>query len=491
MAVASDTHRAVGLQPEAGRADVVSLPKILPQIPALTGLRFFAAFFILFAHSADWIAQFQDSNIRQEFAFLAMYGMPLFFVLSGFVIHYNYANLFVSRGIARATCEFLAARFARLFPLYFFLLLFAVFADDFVGKVYNKPDLFFAILGYYVTLTQSWWYIIYEKQLIVYWLFGLSWSISTEMFFYAAYVALVFLILRLRGVRAAAIAAVGFAALGAMMAIASRYELSAILNLAQHHVPDYIDLGINSEHSFYRWFFYFSPYARVLEFLLGCFTAQAFILLRHRPVSSYEQHAANIALAIALISLGLFGTLYLGVGSFATVNLYIQHLALNFLCAPAIALILFYVSRYDTAFTQFLSSPTLVALGDTSYSIYLIHTWTLRIFSRPAPQLNWIWGTDTVFRVLFGIVFTLLAAYATYRLIEVPSRVLAQKKAGSSNSDRLRVGPPCCGGPFFGHSARQIGFFARCGFVVGIGRGCRSGSKVGCALGQVASALGR
>ena len=87
--------------------------------PALTGLRFFAAAFILIEHSADWLARFTDSNVNRYFIFLGMYGMPLFFVLSGFVIHYNYRKLFLTRSIAQATCEFAAARFARLFPLYF------------------------------------------------------------------------------------------------------------------------------------------------------------------------------------------------------------------------------------------------------------------------------------------------------------------------------------------------------------------------------------
>jgi len=74
----------------------------LPSIPALTGLRFFAAFLILFAHAFDWIARFTDTNWRGYFSFVAMYGMPLFFVLSGFVIHYNYRRLFQSQTIARA-----------------------------------------------------------------------------------------------------------------------------------------------------------------------------------------------------------------------------------------------------------------------------------------------------------------------------------------------------------------------------------------------------
>src|SRR5437867_12289726 len=97
-----------------------------PNIPALTGLRFVAAFLILFAHAVDWLAQFQDSEIRKQFGFLSIYGMPLFFVLSGFVIHYNYRNLFAGKPLLRAVAEFGAARFARLFPLYFCFLLIAI-----------------------------------------------------------------------------------------------------------------------------------------------------------------------------------------------------------------------------------------------------------------------------------------------------------------------------------------------------------------------------
>jgi peptidoglycan/LPS O-acetylase OafA/YrhL len=70
--------------------EIASQSTSRPPIPALTGLRFFAAFFILFAHACDWCAQFQDSQIRTYFGLVSIYGMPLFFVLSGFVIHYNY-----------------------------------------------------------------------------------------------------------------------------------------------------------------------------------------------------------------------------------------------------------------------------------------------------------------------------------------------------------------------------------------------------------------
>ena len=81
------------------------------EILSLTGLRFFAAFFILLAHAVDWLVQFQGVERDGRLAITAMYGMPLFFVLSGFVIHYNYSKLFLGeRKLNIALSEFAAAR---------------------------------------------------------------------------------------------------------------------------------------------------------------------------------------------------------------------------------------------------------------------------------------------------------------------------------------------------------------------------------------------
>jgi peptidoglycan/LPS O-acetylase OafA/YrhL len=430
LALLLDRDRGAVTQAEPAPGEAAHTER-LPQIPALTGLRFFAAFFILFAHAVDWLAQFSDSNIRSYFAQVAMYGIPLFFVLSGFVIHYNYRRLFVSRGIGRATCEFAAARFARLFPLYFCLLLMAIFADDFINKTRNLGDLWAEILVYYATLTQSWWYLVYYKQSIIYWLFSVSWSISTEMFFYAAYVAIVFVILLVVSARAAVITAVAFAIVVLSALIVSRVYLPEILNYAQAHVPNYMPFE-NFEHSFYRWLFYFSPYIRVFEFVMGCLAAHAFILLRRHKVTLYEQRWASVGLVAALALLVLAGVICLNWIKLGQGNSYVGHLALNFLCAPLLAFVMFYVGRYQTAFTAFMSLPILIVLGDASYSIYLIHTWTLRIFFHTASPLDWISAIDATGRVVFSILLTLAVAYATYRIIEVPSRAWLRQKLGKA-----------------------------------------------------------
>ena len=88
-------------------------------LDALDGLRFLAAFCILFHHACGWIGSFNNSNLFSRFGeVLATYGMTLFFVLSGFVIHYNYGRLFVTKRWRWAALEFAGARIARLYPLY-------------------------------------------------------------------------------------------------------------------------------------------------------------------------------------------------------------------------------------------------------------------------------------------------------------------------------------------------------------------------------------
>src|SRR5260370_292937 len=82
-------------------------------IPSLTGVRFVAAFTIAAGHIYSPVNE------------LTLIGMPLFFTLSGFIIHYVYAAPFAAswRG---AAVEFAGARFSRIYPLYFVLLLVAL-----------------------------------------------------------------------------------------------------------------------------------------------------------------------------------------------------------------------------------------------------------------------------------------------------------------------------------------------------------------------------
>src|SRR5205085_2581888 len=88
----------------------------------------------------------------------------------------------------------------------------------------------------------------------------------------------------------------------------------------------------------------------------------------------------------------------------------------------------FCVCRYEFALTAILSSRLLVFLGEISYSIYTVHTWTLRIFTRPAVDYSTVLGIEAVFRIVVAIVVTLVFASATYSLIEVPARAAVRRR---------------------------------------------------------------
>src|SRR5688572_4853849 len=118
---------------------------MMKQLGPLTGLRGVAAYSVLLAHAAHASIPYYDDLIYQR---LSAFGMSLFFVLSGFVIYYNYAESFARESLPSAGWKFFVARFARLYPLYAISIIIA-----------PHPSIFREVpwlLVPYATLTQSW-----------------------------------------------------------------------------------------------------------------------------------------------------------------------------------------------------------------------------------------------------------------------------------------------------------------------------------------------
>jgi peptidoglycan/LPS O-acetylase OafA/YrhL len=392
------------------------------KFPALHGLRFLAAFCILFSHSCSWLANFKDYGGFNRFGeFFTVYGMPLFFVLSGFVIHYNYSRLFATMSLRWAAIEFVGARIARIYPLFICFLLVGIATDQVLQWWYDHPFNLLLVLGHSLTLTQSWFYIvIFGDRLIVDGPYGLSWSLSTEFFFYLAFIVLVFYIVKLRGLSSLLIAAFGMSVValaGLTYGIGHRVAINAF---AARHLNDHFE---NWDHSVYRWLYYYSPFVRVFEFILGCIAAQLYARLSETKVSQSEERLGNYLAAASLIYLFVFAYIFLfrPFGPFAAE--YIEGLKLNYGCALPIAFLIFCVSRYPASLVAgILSTPLMILLGDLSYSIYTVHTWTLRIFERPEMTFRIGVGLEAAFRIALAVALTIILSSATYRLIEVPAR---------------------------------------------------------------------
>ncbi len=84
-----------------------------PALDALTSLRFFAALHVVLYHYG---APFAPTPRIRVFMLLGYSAVSFFFLLSGFILAYNYAEDLDARRVTLA--DFFLARFARIYPLY-------------------------------------------------------------------------------------------------------------------------------------------------------------------------------------------------------------------------------------------------------------------------------------------------------------------------------------------------------------------------------------
>ena len=182
------------------------LPEARPELPVLTGLRFMAAFGVLLGHSLTTIFAFAEKpyGVIYWLGEASGVGMSLFFVLSGFVIHYNYATQVAGGGFG-GKFGYLWARFARLYPLFIFMLLINIllsrrFIDFWAGEPQGFDGLLRA-LPYYLVFAHSWAYVPIDGVPLSSAIGGgspVTWSISTEWFFYLAFPFVAVAVLRAR-----------------------------------------------------------------------------------------------------------------------------------------------------------------------------------------------------------------------------------------------------------------------------------------------------
>ena len=396
------------------------------EVPALTGLRFVAAFSVLIAHGVSTILATHETPLgavywlRQASGF----GMTLFFVLSGFVIHYNYASL-ITGGRPGGVAVYLWARFARLYPLFLLMLLVNVLVSSRHLAVWaGHPESFDSILQalpYFLISVQSWVYVPIGDSALISAIGGgspLSWSISTEWFFYFLYPFIAWFVVRLR--RPAFTVAVSLVWCAAWIVLAtSLRDRSADIDLwAIERFGAVAGFQDHQQDSFVRWLLYFSPYLRMGEFMLGTFVAQLYVQLRDRPVTATEYRIGVGALFVAVIS-ALLITWVMYSPTFE-MNVF-RKMDTNFALAPTAALLIFCSARYQCIASRMLTSRPAIVLGDASYSIYLVHYVVLMTVVRLAGQS----GHGVIFDVaelvlVLGIILAISIAMFTW--YEAPAR---------------------------------------------------------------------
>ena len=399
------------------------------EIPSLTALRFIAAACIILGHAQ--ISRFLHiGGIPIDIGIL---GMPLFFCLSGFIIHYVYAGEFRDMGWSRAVGRFAFARFSRLYPLFVFFFAYYVTANPNFAPLVSDP----AILLSYLSLTASWWYWQRGGDLLIQLPYGISWSIATEWFFYFAYAFGLYRLARLPSTRVVIMAlivacTVSFALVWPVEALRQAWE-----PLVAQIVPGFIGVDKDPTNSFFRWLLYVSPYFHVWEFIGGVLTAETYFRLSAAGGLSRRLTEALFWGGIAWIVVAL--VIYCNVGGGGRLReyaflhfLFVTHMTCLF--APGVYAIILACALGNCVGARALTAKPLVAGGDISYALYL------------GGPIGAAFVPDTVAGTPLGVGLKLLVgcvlATGLYAIIELPAkrwlRTLAAWVLGWGESWRLR-----------------------------------------------------
>lgn len=344
-------------------------------LASLTGIRFFAAFWVLVYHQSTpggLLEHFFNSAPRFLFnmARTGPTAVGLFFVLSGFILAYNY-----DRGPLDKR-EFWWARVARIYPVYLLGLLLVAPAICAKVALHQAPirELFYGLASLF--LVQAW-----HPTAALAWN-SPGWSLSAEAFFYLLFPFLLIPIDRLRR-------------RGLLVAMAATWAVILLvpaLCLALH-VGDFrgvaaIDLPTGSWCNIVK----FNPLIRLPEFVLGMMLGRLYL---QRPANELERANGwiwSVPGALAFVV------------ACATLTPYIPYPFFhNNAFVICFAMMIYGLACGGGVLDRFLSHSWMVKLGQASYAIYILH----------APIDDWVIRADKkVFHLASRHPTALFALYA-------------------------------------------------------------------------------
>jgi peptidoglycan/LPS O-acetylase OafA/YrhL len=350
-----------------------------PTIAALTGLRAVAAVWVvLFHYREDLLTLVPAARPLEPIMSAGYLGVDVFFVLSGFVLAYNYSER-LSRWCPREAASFIQNRAARVWPEHMVTLhadLLQAWAVGTLGVTAGGHRRTVSAYLENLTMTHTWWNDRPSFN-------APAWSISAE---WAAYLACPLLLLGLarvrRGWSAAALALAGY---GVMLTV---FALWALPNGNVAHA---------------------SMLRLAAEFCAGLLAVRV-----------YQRRPRLLTLAALPLALAI-----------VVVVLLVPDVHHGYWLAPPLGLLVLCVALDVGPLGRVLARGSFVFAGEASYCLYMTHVLLmpgLHALVSPAD----VAGRHVFVRLaVLGLYATALAAAAVllYRLVEVPARRRLRSKA--------------------------------------------------------------
>jgi peptidoglycan/LPS O-acetylase OafA/YrhL len=385
-------HRPMSVIAEApNQVSARTRTKSLPALPALTSLRFFAALYVVVFHGGQ---QFFTSEIGKSFAGAGYVAVDLFFVLSGFVLTYRYCT--EDGELAATKRSFWVARVARVYPIY--VLGFVSAAPRYISgqlRTHTIAD----TIGHSIPSAAA------TLLLLQAWFYGTAtnwnnpgWSLSVEAFLYLAFPFVMTPLVRLLSVRRA----LGIAVVsGALWLVAI---IPPLLYLGTN--PDGISPVTAASHGPWIDTLRFMPIFHLASFMLGIVAGWAHL---HRRNARQPPWLGTISVSAVIVVL-------------CAARWLPYPLLHSGLLAPLFAALVYCVAGDHGPITRVLENRTLVALGDASYALYLLHYPIL------AALRHFVGRELTLFEFAVLCVGLQPLCLVLYRYVETPARDLIRTK---------------------------------------------------------------
>jgi len=389
---------------KVGDAAVLSEPL---RLEPLSGLRFFAVAYVVVRHLGG--ASLEGAPmILERVRRHAYMVMPLFFVMSGFVLTYRYAEPIKSR-VLRAPA-FWISRATRIWPIYLVALAVHVVADAREMGEFPGRDVLGAISQ--TLLLQGW------MPSLVWFGNAPGWTVSVEAFLYLLFPWLVVRVVRMP-------IAHGLA-LGVFVWVLGQMAPLAYVMTHPDGWPPKSDPW-----ALYLDLLRFLPPLHLPSFLLGIIGARVFMHDR----ATGRRRAGDLLTVAGLLPIGyvLVGGIELvsGKTGFSLPLFCFGH---NGLLAPAWALVLLGLSHSGPWF-RWLGCSTLVRLGNASYGLYILH---YPVYDAVSAFLLPHWDHSRFFLVqLFALLLPLTVL--SFEQFEEPLRSALLERF-SPRAERTRLG---------------------------------------------------
>jgi peptidoglycan/LPS O-acetylase OafA/YrhL len=382
------------------------------EIKALTGLRIAAAVWVVLFHFRPLLGD-AAPDLSADLAPVlncGAQGVDLFFILSGFVLTWNYIDKMGRSWSARAAVRFLWLRLARVWPVYLVTLhlaaLWIIFTLN-VGHVPSPNANQLTAISYVrqILLVQLWFQPYFDGSSWD----GPAWSISAEWLAYLLFGLLVLVIFR--------------------MAVVTRARVLVLLAFAASLAPVLLLAASGQFYTPWSWL----PRI-VMEFAAGALAGVA--VQRLQLTDRVRRGAGYLSLLLAAAIIGIL--YWLDAHPLTTVRD-----AGGFVDVLFVPLVVTLAAGVGSL-PRLLSSPPMVYGGQISFGLYMVHELVHTAWDWVAVQFGLILAGGVGKLAVVGLLTIAVGAAALlFHFVEEPARRWMRRMVDVGEPDtKSRVDPP-------------------------------------------------